>query len=374
MQITQFSRHAISSFTSMDSTQQLRCGVRLFWITLASVVIGGLACDALIARSRALTKSRLIDDVGVSPQVSPRDDQSELLPEMRLSRSDFSRTSADQRLEHASRSDLFACRGVVPKASLEPVPCLVGTASENLSGAEIPYATRVVRCETLASAPRRFGRTMRLPHDIPKSSQSTTFVLVSMSIDDNLFENLEDGAPDIGELEGNDASESQIESIEDALESIDDALESPTSPSQEQSQSSREPEAPSVLSTPGETLKERLDRQRRINRARNYPKNIRRRVTRINLAQYKALLASKIGIANLLLPYKSPDSRAPLSMRHVGRKLGLGGGFAEGSGFSRHSARAALAMCSFSENGWRVRSYGVAKGRDGYYAYKIYGY
>ena len=59
-------------------------------------------------------------------------------------------------------------------------------------------------------------------------------------------------------------------------------------------------------------------------------------------------------------------------MRHVGQHLGLGGGTVEGSGYSSRSPQEALAACSYSAYGYPVLYQGVAKGSDGYYAYKIY--
>lgn len=97
----------------------------------------------------------------------------------------------------------------------------------------------------------------------------------------------------------------------------------------------------------------------------------RRRKT-LNLAQYKAILASKIGINRLVENHKSPSSTAPFSMRHVGQYLGLGGGNVEGTGYSARSPYEALAVTSYANLGLPVLYRGVARGRDGYYAYQIY--
>lgn len=93
---------------------------------------------------------------------------------------------------------------------------------------------------------------------------------------------------------------------------------------------------------------------------------------RLNLAQYKASLAARIGIRRLIRPNRPANSTARFDLRHVGRHLGLGGGNLEGAGYSPRSASEALAVCSFSQYGFPVLYQGVAKGRDGYFAYKIY--
>ncbi len=98
----------------------------------------------------------------------------------------------------------------------------------------------------------------------------------------------------------------------------------------------------------------------------------RRTIKRVNLAEYKARLAAKIGIARLAKPGRPATSIAPRGLRHVGAHLGLGGGFLEGAGFSARSPREALAACSYSQSGYPVLYQGVARGRDGYFAYKIY--
>ena len=99
---------------------------------------------------------------------------------------------------------------------------------------------------------------------------------------------------------------------------------------------------------------------------------VRRRVHRVNLAEYKAQLAAKIGIRHLVKPGRPATSIAPMGLRHVGRHLGMGGGNLEGAGYSARSPHEALAACSFSQYGFPVLYQGVAKGRDGYFAYKIY--
>ena len=98
-----------------------------------------------------------------------------------------------------------------------------------------------------------------------------------------------------------------------------------------------------------------------------------RPVQRINLAEYKARIAARAGIHRLAKPGRPSSSIAPVGLRHVGGHLGLGGGFLEGAGFSARSAQEALAVCSYSQYGYPVLYQGVAKGRDGYFAYKIYG-
>ena len=92
----------------------------------------------------------------------------------------------------------------------------------------------------------------------------------------------------------------------------------------------------------------------------------------INLAEYKALLAARYGINRLVQHHRPSASTAPFSMRHVGQHLGLGGGVLEGAGYSRRSPAEALAACSYSNAGMPILYQGVARGRDGYYAYKIY--
>jgi hypothetical protein len=93
---------------------------------------------------------------------------------------------------------------------------------------------------------------------------------------------------------------------------------------------------------------------------------------RNNLAEYKAKLAAQIGIHRLIKAGRPATSIAPMGLRHVGAHLGLGGGNLEGAGFSARSPYEALAACSFSGRGYPVLYQGVAKGRDGYFAYKIY--
>ena len=93
---------------------------------------------------------------------------------------------------------------------------------------------------------------------------------------------------------------------------------------------------------------------------------------RVNVAQYKAALAASIGIDRLVKAERPATSIAPFGLRHVGGHLGLGGGNIEGAGFSRRSAAEALAACSYSGYGFPVVHQGVARGRDGYFAYKIY--
>ena len=94
---------------------------------------------------------------------------------------------------------------------------------------------------------------------------------------------------------------------------------------------------------------------------------------RINLAEYKARIAARVGIHRLAKAGRPSSSIAPVGLHHVGGHLGLGGGFLEGAGFSARSAQEALAVCSYSQYGYPVLYQGVAKGRDGYFAYKIYG-
>ena len=99
---------------------------------------------------------------------------------------------------------------------------------------------------------------------------------------------------------------------------------------------------------------------------------VRRKVQRLNLAEYKARLAAKIGIRRLVKPGRPANSTAPVGLRHVGGHLGMGGGNLEGAGYSARSPYEALAACSYSQYGYPVLYQGVAKGRDGYFAYKIY--
>jgi hypothetical protein len=101
-------------------------------------------------------------------------------------------------------------------------------------------------------------------------------------------------------------------------------------------------------------------------------KKRRQRKRRMNLAQYKAWLAARIGIQRLIKPQRPAHSIAPMDLRHVGGHLGLGGGDLEGAGYSARSASEALAACSYSQYGFLVLYQGVAKGRDGFFAYKIY--
>lgn len=98
----------------------------------------------------------------------------------------------------------------------------------------------------------------------------------------------------------------------------------------------------------------------------------RKTIQRVNLAELKAKIAAQIGIDRLVKPGRPANSIAPMGLRHVGAKYGLGGGNLEGAGFSARSPREALAACSYSRYGYPVLYQGVAKGRDGYFAYKIY--
>jgi hypothetical protein len=98
----------------------------------------------------------------------------------------------------------------------------------------------------------------------------------------------------------------------------------------------------------------------------------RQRKRQMNLAQYKAGIAARIGIQRLIKPQRPAHSIAPMDLRHVGGHLGLGGGNLEGAGYSARSPAEALAACSYSQYGFPVLYQGVAKGRDGFFAYKIY--
>ena len=98
----------------------------------------------------------------------------------------------------------------------------------------------------------------------------------------------------------------------------------------------------------------------------------RTKLQRVNLAELKAKLAAQIGIQRLAKPGRPATSIAPMGLRHVGSRWGLGGGNLEGAGFSQRSPYEALAACSFSQYGYPVLYQGVARGRDGYFAYKIY--
>ena len=98
----------------------------------------------------------------------------------------------------------------------------------------------------------------------------------------------------------------------------------------------------------------------------------KRRKRRVNVAQYKAAIAASIGIRRLVKPGRPATSIAPFGLRHVGGNLGLGGGNVEGAGFSKRSPSEALAACSYSGFGYPVLYQGVARGRDGFFAYKIY--
>lgn len=119
--------------------------------------------------------------------------------------------------------------------------------------------------------------------------------------------------------------------------------------------------------------KQRHSKGKKMTSKTRTKKRLRRnRARRLNLAQHKAMLAARIGIARLIKPNRPAHSIAPLDLRHVGKHLGLGGGNLEGAGFSARSPSEALAVCSFSQYGFPVLYQGVAKGRDGYFAYKIY--
>lgn len=100
-------------------------------------------------------------------------------------------------------------------------------------------------------------------------------------------------------------------------------------------------------------------------------RTVRSQPTTMNLAQQKAQMAARVGIQALRTPWPSPYGHTAKGMRHVGKNLGMGGGKAEGVGYSTRSPQDALNNCCMT--GQRsVRYQGVARGRNGWYACKIY--